>query len=146
MHTLGNTALDSNVKSQSISLSNNLQVINYFNCRKYNKHNCPLQSNSLIKNFVYKINVTRNDKDRVYTCSTEEHFKDRYIDHKHLFNHKNKKNSTWLSDYVWQYFNRYGKKPEMKWSILHHVNRDIGGIRKICQIRNLERFSSRLRT
>ena len=33
------------------------------------------------------------------------------------------------------------KKTEMKLSILHHVNGDIGGIVMICQICNLKQFS-----
>ena len=69
-----------------------------------------------------------------------EIFKDRYTGHKHTFNHE-KKNSTRLSDYVWQCFNSYGNKLEIKWSIIHHVNGDIGGVWKICQICNLERLS-----
>ena len=64
---------------------------------------------------------------------------DTLVTNKHLI--IKKKNSTRLSDYVWQCFNRYGNKVEMKWSIIHHVNGDIGGVWKICQICNLERLS-----
>ena len=58
-----------------------------------------------------------------------------------IFNHINKKNSTRLSDFVKQYFSRYGKKPDMKWSIVHHVKGNIDRARKIYQLCNLERLA-----
>ena len=82
-----------------------------------------------------------NNKDKVYIFSTGGHFKDRYTGHKYTFKHVNKKNSTRLSDFVWQYFDRYGTKPEMEWSILHHANNNISSASKICQICNLERMA-----
>ena len=80
MHTLGNIALYSNVKNQSLSLSNSLQVINNCNRCKSNKHNCPLKVNCINKNSVYKVKVISCDKNKVYIGSTGEHFKDRYIE------------------------------------------------------------------
>ena len=54
-----------------------------------------------------------------------------------------KKNSTTLSDFVWQYFSICGKKPERKLYIyiVHNVKGDVGEARKICQHCNLERLS-----
>ena len=65
----------------------------------------------------------------IAVCTEMMDLKDRYTGNRHTFNHENKKNNIHLSDY--QYFNRYGNKPEMKWSILHYINGDIGGVRKI---------------
>ena len=69
------------------------------------------------------------------------YFKDRYTGHKYTFKHVNKKNSTKLSDFVWQYFDRYGTKPEMEWSILRHANNNISSASKTCQICNIERIA-----
>ena len=48
-------------------------------------------------------------------------------------------NSLYLK--ILRYFDRYGTKPEMEWSILHHANNNISGASKICQICNLERMA-----
>ena len=80
-------------------------------------------------------------KRQLISVSNDAFDKDRYTGHKYTFNHINKKNSTRLSDFVWQYFSRYGKKPDMKWSIVHHVKGNIGGASKICQLCNLERLA-----
>ena len=126
-----------------ITLPTNINANNNCNCRKANKINCPLQGNCLIKNVVYKVNVkcNNNSSDKIYIGSTGRHFKDRYTGHKYTFNHINKKNSTRLSDFVWHYFSRYGRKPDMEWSIVHHVKGNIGGASKICQLCNLERLA-----
>ena len=57
-----------------------------------------------------------NNKDKLYIGSTGVHFKDSYTGHRYNFKHINKKNSTRLSDFVWQCFERYGTKSEMEWS------------------------------
>ena len=75
----------------------------------------------------------------IAVCTEMMDLKDRYTGNRHTFNHENKKNNIHLSDY--QYFNRYGNKPEMKWSMLHHVNGDIGSVKKKCQICNLGHLS-----
>ena len=115
---------------------------------KSNKVNCQLQSNCLIKNVVYKVYVKRyvsddtnknNDfnKNKI-SGSTGGHFKDRwYTGHKCTFKRINKKKSTRLSEFVWQYFDRYGTKQEMELSTFHYANNNIGGVSKICQICNL---------
>ena len=131
-----------NLNRITVTSTTNNDTYNNCNCRKSNKINCPLQGNCLIKNVVYKVNVKcNNSSDKVYIGSTGRHFKDRYTGHKYTFKHINKKNSTRLSDFVWQYFSRYGKKPDMKWSIVHHVKGNIGGASKICQLCNLERLA-----
>ena len=42
---------------------------------------------------------------------------------------------------VWQYFERYGTKLEIEWSILHHPNNNISGASRICQICSLEQMA-----
>ena len=61
-------------------------------------------------------NIFDNNKDKLYIGSTGVHFKDIYTGHRYNFKHINKKNSTRLSDFVWQCFERYGTKSEMEWS------------------------------
>ena len=105
-----------------------------------NDNNNNDKNNNVSKNNNYN-NNNSNNKDKFYIGSTGGHFKDRYTGHKYTFKHINKKHSTRLSDFVWQYFDRYGTKPEMEWSILHHANNNISGASKICQICNLERMA-----
>ena len=156
---INNNNNNNNEKPKSVYEGGNKESKNC-NCRKSNKHNCPLQGNCLIKNVVYKVRVkcdftdnnnisnktmntsnNNNYDERIYIGSTGGYFKDRYTGHKHTFNNINKKHSTRLSDFVWQYFDRYGTKPEMEWSILYHANSNINGASKICQICNIERMA-----
>ena len=48
---------------------------------------------------------------------------------------------TSLSDFVWQYFDRYGTKPEMERSILHNANNNVSSMSKICQVCNLKKMA-----
>ena len=70
-------------------------------------------------NFSDDNNKINNDsiKGESYVGQKGGHFEDRYTGHKYAFKHVNKKNITRLSDFVWQYFDRYGTKPEMKTSV-----------------------------
>ena len=109
------------------------------NCRKLNKDNCPLKGNCLIKNVIYKVKVESKGPDKIYIGSTAGSFKDRYANHKHTFKNINKKQSTRLSDYVWSFFHRYGKRPNMEWSIVSKIKHASNGVSRICPTCNTER-------
>ena len=109
------------------------------NCRKLNKDNCPLKGNCLIKNVIYKVKVESKGPDKIYIGSTAGSFKDRYANHKHTFKNINKKQSTRLSDYVWSFFHRYGKRPNMEWSIVSKIKHTSNGVSRICPTCNTER-------
>ena len=130
----------STITKIKVILPTNNDTYNNWNCRKANKKNCPLQINCLIKNVAYKVNVIIVAT-KGYIGLTGRHFKDRYTGHKYTLNHIDKNNSSRLCNFVWKYFSRYGKKPDRKWSIVHHVKGNIGGARKICQLCNLERLA-----
>ena len=109
------------------------------NCRKINKDKCPLKGNCLIKNVIYKVKVESKGPDKIYIGSTAGSFKDRYANHKHTFKNINKKQSTRLSDYVWSFFHRYGKRPNMEWSIVSKIKHTSNGVSRICRTCNTER-------
>ena len=109
------------------------------NCRKLNKDNCPLKGNCLIKNVIYKVKVESKGPDKIYIGSTAGSFKDRYANHKHTFKNINKKQSTRLSDYVSSFFHRYGKRPNMEWSIVSKIKHTSNGVSRICPTCNTER-------
>ena len=123
-------------KNNYLSKNNSIKTCN---CRKSNKPNCPLRGNCLISNVVYKVEVESIGRNRIYIGSTGGPFKDRYAGHKHTFTNIDKKQNTRLSDYVWKYFHRYGKRPKMVWSIIHKIKQSISCAQRICQTCNMER-------
>ena len=129
----------SNKGGYTILILNNIHTQKTCNCRKSNKPNCPLRGNCLISNVVYKVEVESKGPDKIYIGSTGGSFKDRYAGHKHTFNNIDKKHNTRLSDYVWKYFHRYGKRPKMVWSIVHKIKHNTNCAQRICQTCNMER-------
>ena len=51
----------------------------------------------------------------------------------------NKKQSTRLSVYVLSFFHRYGKRPNMEWSIVSKIKHTSNGVSRICLTCNTER-------
>ena len=130
---------DKSVIVSKNKILNNNHTQKTCNCRKSNKPNCPLRGNCLISNVVYKVEVESKGPDKIYIGSTGGSFKDRYAGHKHTFNNIDKKHNTRLSDYVWKYFHRYGKRPKMVWSIVHKIKHNTNCAQRICQTCNMER-------
>ena len=124
-------------KGFNYSNNNDNKNNNNNNDNNNNDNNNNDKNNNVSKNNNYNNNNNSNNKDKFYIGSTGGHFKDRYTGHKYTFKHINKKHSTRLSDFVWQYFDRYGTKQEMELSTFHYANNNIGGASKICQICNL---------
>ena len=75
---------------------------NNCNCRMQSQ--CPLEGKCLTDNIVYQATVTRHDnhKEDSYIGLTENTFKTRYTAHKASFKHKDKRNATTLSEYIWK--------------------------------------------
>ena len=68
------------------------------------KNSCPLNGDCLQSSVVYGCKITSNDTvedSPHYIGITENTFKERLYKHKNSFKYKTKKNSTELSNYVW---------------------------------------------
>ena len=70
------------------------------NCRITKE--CPLQNKCQTKCVIYKAEViTSNSKPKVYICMTGNTFKERFNNHKKSFSKIEYRNSTKVSEYVW---------------------------------------------
>ena len=69
------------------------------NCRKPDR--CPLDGKCLTNNIVYQAKVTTENRSETYIGSTSCQFKTRFNNHTATFRHRDKRNSTELSNYVW---------------------------------------------
>ena len=70
-------------------------------CNCINISQCPLQQRCLSNNILYQANITalgENSETKVYYGICETTFKLRYVNHKTLFNHRNRKSVTELSN------------------------------------------------
>ena len=109
------------------------------NCRK--KATCPLGGNCTIRNVIYRVDTLCNNESKVYIGSTGNRFKDRYNQHMHDFKKPHLRTATRLSEYVWSCISRFGKRPEMRWSIIHAMKSIPSGARKICTTCNMEKIA-----
>ena len=83
-------------------------------CPKTKKDKCPMQNKCLSKNIVYKATVESSGN--FYIGITENEFKKRLAKHKHSFKHVSDKNSTTLSQHVWDI--KENPEPNIKWEII----------------------------
>ena len=83
------------------------------NCR--NKNTCPTPGKCCTPCVIYKAEV-QNEEKAFYIGQTDGEFKTRYNNHTHSFRKEEKRNSTTLSQYIWD----KGLQPEptIKWAIL----------------------------
>ena len=92
----------------------NEREINNCNCR--NKDTCPLPNSCQTKCIIYQANI---DCDcgicDIGSCETT--FKDRFGNHKKLFNHVKHKNDTELSKEFWETKKSNGT-PKITWKIM----------------------------
>ena len=88
------------------------------NCRG-GAANCPLNGECLAECIIYQATVTTTPDGEVktYTGLTDNKFKERYGSHKSSFNHENQKDSTALSQYIWQ-LKHSQKSFNIKWEIV----------------------------
>ena len=71
------------------------------NCRE--KNNCPLNGQCLQEALIYKATVKSSDNAvREYIGCSEPPFKQRFANHTHSFNKAQHKNSTRLSQHIWE--------------------------------------------
>ena len=83
---------------------------------------CPLGNLCLLPNVVYRADVDYvyrgNEHKRVYIGVTEPPLKERFGVHKHSFRYRGCKNSTKLSEFVWELRDNGVEDFEIKWEIL----------------------------
>ena len=108
------------------------------NCKKSSI--CPLDGRCMVSNVVYKVVAGLNDVDKTYIGSTGTTFKQRLYQHNSTFRLSKYRLNTELSKYVWSCFDRFGSRPDLKWSILHNIGRSPTSASKICSLCNLERW------
>ena len=86
------------------------------NCQK--KDQCPLKGECLAKTIVYQATVrTTEGEEKTYTGLTESTFKERFTTHKSSFTHLKHRDSTALSQHIWQ-LKDLGKDYSLSWKIL----------------------------
>ena len=109
------------------------------NCR--NELECPLQGNCLIKNIVYRGNITTTNKEdeNNYIGMTENHFKGRERYHHHTLQHEEKKTSSQLSSYIWDLKTKKNIEPSITYSVLGTTKSYRNGSKR-CPLCLLEKF------
>ena len=103
------------IKSHNKNISPKVDETSLCNCR--NKLTCPLDGKCLSKSVVYKCVVTTSNDRKVYLGLTEDVWKKRYYNHTKSFRHEKYKNSTVLSNYIWELKKVPGEIPVLTWSI-----------------------------
>ena len=117
------------VKSHNNSILNkhNAQEPLGCNCRRLP---CIMNGRCREENIIYKATVKfEGFHEKFYIGSTSKQFKTRYSNHKKSFKHKEYKNETTLSKYVWmmrekikqRFKNKRSIEPEFKWEIIKRV-------------------------
>ena len=126
-----------NHNRQIITEAQDQQETKTGNCRK--KEQCPLESKCLEKCLVYKATVTTNGESKAYYGSTQSSFKERYNNHTASFRHEYKRNSTKLSQYIWDKKDEK-KDTDIKWEIVKKTQKYQTGSRK-CDLCNTEKLT-----
>ena len=88
-------------------------------CPSTRKDKCPLENKCLQKSIVYKATVQNSGK--FYIGITETDFKKRHANHNFSFRHESRKNSTALSQHIWdigENITPQNSEPAIKWEIL----------------------------
>ena len=108
------------------------------NCRNANQ--CPLGGECLLKSIVYQATVvtTNTGLTNTYVGLTESAFKTRYANHKASFTHRNKKNSTELSKYIWQ-LKDSGSDFSITWKVLKRT-KSYSNSTNSCSLCNWEKY------
>ena len=108
------------------------------NCRNANQ--CPLGGECFLKSIVYQATVvtTNTGITNTYVGLTESTFKTRYANHKASFTHRNKKNSTELSKYIWQ-LKDSGSDFGITWKVLKRT-KSYSNSTNSCSLCNWEKY------
>ena len=113
------------------------------NCQK--KAQCPLNGACLTKSVIYQVTVTLKDEPdeaKVYTGLTDNTFKEIFSGHKYSFTHTAQRDSTTLSQHVWQLKDRgmeMGRDFDIKWKILKKCKSYSCGTRS-CDLCTTEKY------
>ena len=103
------------------------------NCKA--KKFCPMKGKCLVKSVVYKGTVickdeqNNNIKPLFYLGCTSNEFKSRWYTHNSTFQHRDHKNPTTLSTYVWKLKNR-NLLPKIKWKVMSKAHAYSSGSRQ----------------
>ena len=107
------------------------------NCRK--PEDCPLDGKCLIKNIIYKAEITSgNNESKVYIGSAGNDFKQRYTNHKSSLKYSSKRKTTELSKFYWE-LKDAGITPAIKWSIIKEI-RSGYSLKNGCTLCNTEKY------
>ena len=88
------------------------------NCRQ--KENCPLPNKCQAESVIYQATVTSNNSTKQYIGLTANPFKKRFDVHKNSFNDKENRNSTDLSNHIWNL--KDNNTPyKITWKIITHA-------------------------
>ena len=99
---------------------------------------CPLNGECQVRCVVYKATVSSEGATKTYTGLTDNTFKERFSSHKYSFTHETEKDSTTLSQYVWQ-LKDSRKEFSLKWEIVKKCQSyQCGG--KVCDLCTTEKL------
>ena len=131
-----------NIKSEIASSNKSLmyneeQHPKLCNCRK--PEDCPLDGKCLIKNIIYKAEITSgNSESKVYIGSAGSDFKQRYTNHKSSLKYSSKRKTTELSKFYWE-LKDAGITPNIKWSVIKEI-RSGYSLKNGCTLCNTEKY------
>ena len=111
---------EAHVKSHNHNVIEPKDRCNVDKCNCRNKNECPLKGNCLIKNVVYRGNITTANKkhENNYVGMTENDFKGRERYHHYTFQHEDKKTSSQLANYVWDLKTKKNVDASVQYSVL----------------------------
>ena len=96
---------------------------------------CPVKGDCQKEQVVYKARIKESNV--FYIGMTGGDFKHRYNQHTHSFRSSARKNSTTLSQYIWEH--NLGPFPEIEWSIIHTAKKIKPGF-KFCDLCTTEKM------
>ena len=108
-----------------LSKKANVEDAKKCDCQRSRKDKCPLNGSCVQKNVIYQV-TTDEQPPRKYIGSTED-FKKRYAGHTQSFRHETHRNSTTLSQHVWD--KQLGKEPKLVWEIISKAHAYTKGAR-----------------
>ena len=91
-----------------------------FGCNCRNRNNCPLSSECLTPNIIYRADVTTANEHKFYYGTSETTFKQRYNNHLRDTKYVKYQNSTELAKYLWQLKNN-NISYQIKWTIASKI-------------------------
>ena len=106
------------------------------NCRR--GHPCPVGGQCLRRSVVYRAAITANNKTEYYTGITGNSFKERLNHHNSDFRNKKQRNSTTLSNHIWE-LKETSTPYDLSWSIIESAPKYNNNTGK-CRLCNREKW------